>query len=159
ESATVASGPPLWTASSAYEIEGRAPVDGAKLAFTAVGPDYLKTLGIRLLRGREIGAQDVASAAPVALINRKLAATFPVGEDPLGRRIRLAELGQKRFGSQASFEGSPWCTVVGVVDDVKNNGLREDVQPAVYVPFTLAPHATPWGLDLVVKTAGNPMVL
>jgi putative ABC transport system permease protein len=89
----------------------------------AVSTGYFKTLGIRLVRGREFTAGDSADAPQVVIINETAARKMWPDEDALGKRLRLG--GEK----------SPWLEVVGVVEDVKHNGLDAEPSLEAYAPF------------------------
>ena len=96
----------------------------AEIAAVGITPDYVRAVGATLLRGRGLTADDDrADAPPVALINEAAVRRwFPAG-DPLGKRVEV----------NTTYE------VVGVVKDVRQNGLRESVQPQLYAPFALMP--------------------
>lgn len=86
-----------------------------------VTPGYLAAMRIAVRAGRGIDASDGANAAPVAVVNRTMAARH-WGGDALGRQLQV--------------DGDPrWLTVVGVVDDVRQLDLAEEEGPAVYVPL------------------------
>ena len=130
-----------------FVIEGRTVTTGEDWAyFIAATPGFFSALGTPVLQGRAISERDVASAAPVAIINRTLAARVFPGQDPIGRRLKLV-----------NPEQSPaWRTVVGVVGDVKYRGLDEEAQPTIYTPFAQTPFMwlyvmvrTPAGMDPV----------
>jgi len=105
---------------------------------TDVGPDYFRTMGIPLVRGREFNAQDRPDAPRVAIINEALAKRFWPGQDPLGRRVIV---------------GDAHLEVVGVVPTGKYRTLSESPLPFLYRPILQAyrPRCT-----LVVRTAGDP---
>ncbi|HEX2463824.1 MAG TPA: ADOP family duplicated permease, partial [Thermoanaerobaculia bacterium] len=84
--------------------------------------EYLDAMNIEVLSGRGFEAADHASA-PVALINAKAAETFWPGLDPIGRRL-------KPDGAEA-----PWITIVGVVDDVKQDGIDRETGTEVYFSY------------------------
>ena len=72
--------------SDPFAIEGRKldPANLTSAGWQVVGPNYLKTLGIPLLKGRDLTAEDVQPGAPpVAIINEKMAARYWPNEDPL----------------------------------------------------------------------------
>jgi putative ABC transport system permease protein len=121
-------------ASGGYTVEG-APVRPASERVVAqigtVTPGFFQTMGIPLLRGRDLGLTDTKDRAGVAVINQRLAEREWPGADPLGKRISL--------GGNPS-DPSEWLTIVGVVGDSKRQDLRADPGPAVYVShhtFTL----------------------
>ena len=87
-----------------------------------ISPDYFKVLQSALLRGRSFTEDDEDGKPLVALIDESTAHKFwPIG-DPLGRRVRFARDPTK-----------PWTTVVGIVQDIKSDGLDIDGVPHIYV--------------------------
>jgi len=88
----------------------------------AVTPGYFRALGLRLVEGRLLDAADDADGELVVLINRTLAETTWPGESALGKRLRM------------SSEGAPWRRVVGVVDDVRHQGLDRPPTAQFYAP-------------------------
>jgi putative ABC transport system permease protein len=127
--------------SSDFTIEGRsvAPDKQPQIAyFLRVSPDYFRAFDIHLRSGRYFNAGDVANAPGVMLINKTLQRQFFPSEDPVGKRLNI--------GSEKEPD---WNRIVGVVEDVKYNGLAEEVQPALYQPAAQAPS---WGMSLILKT-------
>jgi putative ABC transport system permease protein len=97
-------------------VEGRAPDkpgDDTLVGQHAVNAGYFRAMGIPLLKGREFTERDAAKSTPVAIINERMARRFWPNEDPLGKKFKL-------FGGQ----GSAAREVVGVVGNVKHNGLN-----------------------------------
>jgi putative ABC transport system permease protein len=113
-------------ARAVIDIEGRADIKKADVGFHSVSPDYFKTLGITLLRGRVFTPQDRAGAPRVALINKAAAEKFFPGEDPIGKRLR-PYVGLKYQTTELFVE------IVGVVADVPYGRLEEAIGPDVYV--------------------------
>src|SRR5262249_21806069 len=109
-----------------------------------VSGDYAPALGLRLRRGRFLSAADGAEAPRAALVNDALVARLFPGQDPLGRRFRLAR-GE-----------APLWTIVGVVGDVKHFETVEPPTPEAYVPFAQEPRAA---MTMVLKAAGEPEAL
>jgi putative ABC transport system permease protein len=114
-----------------FIIEGRPlpPVgkrDSNLVGFRAVTSGYFATMGIPLRRGRLLAEGDDEPAMPAVLVNETMARRSWPEEDPIGRRIALAT-GPDAF--------SPWMTVVGVVGDVRHQGLRADPQAELFVPL------------------------
>ena len=124
-----------------FTIEGRLAVPNRipPIAYMIrVSPDYFPTFGIPLRRGRYFSAADAHDAPQVALISEALARQFFPDDDPLGKRINTADVGQPS-----------WWQIVGVVGDVKYTGLADGTQPALYQPLM---QATSWDVFLSVKT-------
>jgi len=110
----------------AFEIEGQ-PKPTLDAGRPKIGADYFKTMGIPLLAGREFMAGDTAEAPKVAIVSERIVREyFPGGPgEALGRRVRF---------SDRSDHGE-WLTVVGVVADIRQMRLDQEVQPMLYVPF------------------------
>ncbi|HKB64557.1 MAG TPA: ABC transporter permease [Pyrinomonadaceae bacterium] len=126
--------------SSDFTIEGKTPVkDVPQIAyFNLVSTEYFQALGIPLRAGRIFSSSDLSDSPRVILINETLRRRFFPGEDPVGKRLNL------------SIAGKPdWAQIVGVVGDVKYNGMADDVQPAIYQPIEQQPA---WGFSLILKT-------
>lgn len=105
-------------------VEGQSAEDAFRnpvLNIDLVGPGYLKTFGIPLLRGRWFTAADAAGAPPVVAVSQSAARQYWPHEDPVGKRLTF----------QA---GGPWLTVVGVIPDIRYRDLR-DARPSIYIPL------------------------
>ena len=108
-------------------------------AYVVVSANYFATMGIRLVKGRVFTATDTEHSALVTVINESLARRIWPGEDPLGKRLKW---------------GTNLCEVVGVVADVKLNGVEQKSPMEFYAPLAQEPMG---GLGLVVRTAGDPL--
>lgn len=137
---------------SPYTIEGLPHAEGLSIGLISVG--YLRTMGIPLRRGRALTEQEIASSQPVALINERAAALWPQGEDPIGRRIQIDALVNQSSDFLVAKGSSGTVTVVGIVGDTKNDGLRNEARAAAYVPYTLV---APGQRTLAVRTRSEPM--
>jgi putative ABC transport system permease protein len=150
ESAAVAGSLPLTGFSMILRgltVEGREPLppdQQPEVGVVAVSPGYFETMGIRLLGGRAFAGSDGEGGAPVAVVSRSMARKFWGNADPVGRRLRVGP------------PEAPWTTVVGVVADVRSEGLEADPRLILYRPFSQ--QARPSGY-LAVKTTGDPAAL
>ena len=114
---------------------------------TAGGPE---ALGERLIAGRWLTDQDTDGAQDVALINEAMAQKYWSGQDPIGRRFRMG--GADR----------PWITVVGIVGNVRHNGVTAETKPKFYRAHGQFHRSTgnpARNMTLVIKTAGDPLML
>ncbi len=131
------------------EIEGyqAAPNENPNGRWQVVTPGYFETMGVKLLAGRFINDGDRADALPVVVINHTMAEAYWPHQDPLGKRFR--------------FPGRDvWSTVVGVVQDERNNGVTEAPRTEMYHPhdqYRLAPGFSPREMTLLLKTTGDPL--
>ena len=87
------------------------------------GDDFMATLGLRLVAGRFLGPGDTASSEPVVVVNETLARKFYPGQDPIGKRVKVA----------GWVDEAPWQRIVGVVADVKQQGLEAPTGTEAYV--------------------------
>jgi putative ABC transport system permease protein len=150
-------GMPFGGPDSAYAIGSQPAADNQRLFIQLAGADYLKTLGIPLRRGGMFTSRDVADANRVAVINETAAKLWPAGEDPVGRILRIDELGKVNPGSvRTPANPSAETTVVGVIADTQNDGLRNEPKPAVLLPYTLL---APPGRSLAIRAKGDPAML
>jgi putative ABC transport system permease protein len=129
--------------SFASEIEASPTPPGGSapmLVRTVVSPDYFKTMGIPLVRGRALTAADREGAPPVALVDELTAHRLWPNADAIGQRFRPVWM-------------KPWVTVVGVVGTVKRDSLSSTGEIAVYMPTTnLAGFWAPTQMSLVLRT-------
>jgi putative ABC transport system permease protein len=150
-------GMPFGGQPSPYSIEGQARAEDRRIVLGLISNQYPQTLGIPLKRGRELTAQEVASGNRLALINETAAKLWPAGEDPIGKRISVDLLAQSGSSSVLMpAESKSDVTIVGILGDTKNAGLRDATLPAVFVPYTFV---APPGRMLAVRTVGEPMVI
>ena len=105
-----------------------------------VSPDYFRTLGVALRRGRWLTGADREGAPLVALVNETLARRLWPGREPIGQRLH-------EKNNPGALE------VVGVVADVPSFVPGRPSEPEVYWPYAQAPR---WGNWFVIRTAGDP---
>ncbi len=138
-------------ASLNFTIENRpvqSSADQPRAQYRAVTADYFDALGIPLIRGRHFDRTDGENTPGVVLINETLARTFFAGDDALGKRIK------------AGLDGSVWCTIVGIVRDVKHAGLDAPNKPETYYHYLQVP--MPWmsfvegTMTAVLRTSAEP---
>jgi putative ABC transport system permease protein len=134
-------------------VEGYVPPPGtnAKGDWQIVTDGYLEAMGERLVRGRAIAPADSSSTQPVALINEEMARRYWAGRDPIGGRFKIG-----------GNPNRPWVAVVGIVADVRHNGITEVIKEKFYVPhrqWHLSTGNPIRSMALVVKTSTNPLGL
>jgi putative ABC transport system permease protein len=116
--------------------------------FGMVTPDYFKTYGIQMTRGRAFTEQDTAATVRVAVVNEKFVNKYFQGKDPLQQRINVEELipGVTKLGPYQSWQ------IVGVYHNVRAGDFRDDY-PEIQIPFWQIPWPTS---SIGVRTAGDP---
>jgi putative ABC transport system permease protein len=135
-------------------VEGYVATPGTnpKGDWQIVTDGYLEAMGERLVKGRTITAADTANSQLVALVNEELVRRYLRDRDPIGARIMIGGGGAAR----------PWVTIVGVVADVKHNGITGVVKEKFYIPHAQWHQSTNnpiRGMSLVVKTSLEPLSL
>ena len=114
-----------------FLIEGRPPANGDQYSgdeqWRAVSPHYFSAFRVPLLRGRAFEDSDTGKSERVLIINQAMAKKYWPKGDPIGQRVTIG----KGLGPQ--FE-EPTRQIVGVVGDVRENGLKTSDQPVMYVP-------------------------
>ena len=141
---------PMGTGSTTggLRIQGRpdfTPADRPTIEKVIVTPDYFRTLGMRIVRGRDFGLVDRENSAKVVLINEELARRYWAGEDPIGKRIDLG------WGKQGD-----WQEIVGVVADVRYGAIDQPMMPAAYLVST---QYLVNGITIAVHTSMAPELL
>ena len=129
----------------AFLIEGRpplAPGEQQTASYNAVSPDYFNAMSIPVVKGRAFTERDEPNAPLVAVINETMARRYFPGEEPLGKHLILKK------GSSAE--------VVGVVGNVKGQGLDAEPKAGIYVPYLQAPSPS---MTLVVRSVADPLSL
>jgi putative ABC transport system permease protein len=163
ESATIMTGYPPTSQRWARRVE----VDGApprsasdqSMALIGVGDEwYLRTLGIPLLRGRDLSSADAADASPVAIVNETFERQFSPGATVLGKQIRMS-VGAINRPSGTPLSVPRPITIVGVFRDAKNDGLRAPPQPQFITLYRQLPEFNIEFKDLIVRTRGDPLAM
>jgi predicted permease len=131
----------------AIVVEGRAPLPpGSSMAQVmddGISPDFLLAVGVPLLRGRFFTVDDRPRSPRTAIINATMAHRFWIHADPIGQRFK--------FSYQQPSD--PWITVVGIVGDMRRDGLAKEPVSQVFLPLAQDPAR---GMDLLVRTATDP---
>ncbi|HXU39700.1 MAG TPA: ABC transporter permease [Blastocatellia bacterium] len=131
-----------------FETEGR-PLprgDRPSSSYRSVSLDFFRTLGMRIVKGRDFNEHDDNKGPDVIVINEAFADRYFPGEDPIGKRIKP--------GISVETGKSPaWREIVGIVSNTKYRGPKRDFLPEYYVPESQVPLDS---MILTVKTVGDP---
>ncbi|HTS24552.1 MAG TPA: ABC transporter permease [Bryobacteraceae bacterium] len=128
-----------------FQIEGRPPAAPGELPgadYSVACPNYFRTMGIPIRKGREFTAQDTVGAPAVIVINETMARAFWPDQDPVGKAVRLG-----------GTDG-PRLTIVGVAGDVHHLGLDAPMRRGFFRPFAQAGWPV---MSVVVRTIGAPV--
>jgi putative ABC transport system permease protein len=135
------------TMTTRAEIAGQAGEAGALMQVNIrhVTPGFFDAMKVRVNDGRAIDARDRFGAPMAAMVSDSFAKRFWPGQNPVGRQVR-------RVGSAGN---GPWLTVVGIADDVMDNGLGADLGPTLYVPY-LQQNTPTARISLTIRTKSDP---
>jgi putative ABC transport system permease protein len=136
--------PNLLEATDYFTIEGQAVTSERELGIADLvfsSPDYLRALGVPLLQGRFFNDGDREGAPNVAIVSENLARRYWPNQNPIGKRLKTG--GPER-------PKNPWMEVVGVVGNVKYNGLEAAPDMALYEPYQQSSWST---MYLAIRTS------
>ncbi|HWG59127.1 MAG TPA: ABC transporter permease [Candidatus Acidoferrales bacterium] len=142
-----------WTGFRDFDIAGRpAARPGSEFTsqYRVVVRNYLHTMRIAVLEGRDFSTEDGPGTAGVALINRALQRRYWPNDDAIGKQIRLKAVAANPYDAQTRED---WVTIVGVVGDTQDWRLGEKPLPMLYVPESQNPSRV---MRIVLRTAGDP---
>jgi putative ABC transport system permease protein len=132
-----------------FEVEGRpiAAVEGQSVdaEYRVITPAYFATMGIPLVKGEGITERHTADVPAVMVINETFARRFFPGEDPIGKRLNLGDP-----------QTAPWRAIIGVVKDVRHEGLDTEPYPQMYSPVAQFPRRA---MTMVARTSTDPMAI
>jgi putative ABC transport system permease protein len=157
ESASAINFPPLaiqYTTVN-FAIEGHVPPargETLNARYSIIGAEYFRTMNIPLLSGRTFTDRDADETQGVAIISAAMAHRFWPDSDPIGNNIQPQFTQQRHFWIPES-RNLP-LTIVGVVGDVRYDGLADSNLPQFYLPYLQNPSSI---MNLVVRTASDPL--
>src|ERR1700719_1766712 len=143
--------PPYGGIPSDIEIPGKTHAEKWNALFQLCSEGYFPVLKIQFIDGRSFTEAEVEGKRKLAVINQTFAHKYLGNENPLGQRVHIAQLEQ--FPDKLA---DPWFEIIGVVADVKNNGLQDPVQPEIWVPYTMTGSGA---RGVLVRTGPDPMTL
>jgi len=134
----------------------RLPVaEQPRAEFKGVSPDWVRALGVRLLRGRDFAESDQLNAPGAVLVNETLARRYFPGQDPVGQYLKMGN-SQPPLGATNNWGLSEWSQIIGVVSDVKSLHPRPEAVPEIYQSYWQWPMQNP---TLLIRTTGDPVGL
>ena len=149
--------PPRSGYTQRFEILGKPADEQQTASLHQVSSEYFAALHIPLLQGRVWSATENHDAAHIAMINRTLAQRYFPNGDAIGHSIKLPTIEDHPPEILAAPNvADSWLPIVGIVEDFLNDGLRNPIQPAVFVPYTFS---MPGGFQILVRTAVRPLTL
>ena len=132
-----------------FTVEGHAPISNAEsdtVYYQEIGPNYFRTMGIPLTRGRDFTTRDSLRAPGVVMVSESFARRYWPGQNPIGKRVK--------FGPADST--SPWMQVIGVAGNIKYNSLRQDPEAEPVLYGALMQSEVIINMSLMVRTRTAP---
>jgi predicted permease len=122
------------------------------VSVAAITPRFFETLGVDILRGRNVTGLDAQPGQETVLINQRLADQFFPGEDPIGKRLRFLPPPAMKGGFIWNVSTSePWRTIVGVTPTIRQGSLEDGyLNAVVYTPYLQEPDS---GAYLIVRSS------
>ena len=133
---------------SSIVLPGHTPEPGEEPVVEDVlaGPKYAETLGIPVLRGRDLDVRDNVSAPRVALVNEAFANQYFKDQNPVGRNFTFDD----------ETDNGQMLEIVGLVGDINTADAREKQEPAVYRPILQIADEAAYSVNIQIRTAGDP---
>jgi predicted permease len=137
------------------EVAGKSNT-GQDVRVHLTSPEFFATLHIRLLRGRVWTQAENQQGDFVAVVNEAFAHCYWSQGDPTGQRLRLPTLKASGPVLAASPDSAGWRQVVGVIADLRNDGVDRPAVPAIYLPYTtfMVPR-----VQFEIRTQGEPLAM
>ncbi len=153
-SAGISMGQAPWDSpfAGAFDLPGNPPSSALEFrgaVYETVSPDYFRTVGMNLLKGRFFTERDNGSAPPVAIVNRTFARLYLPGKNPLGQRVSVGKVAGNDPKAPPAV-----CEIVGMVEDIKFGGPAANNAQIIYMPIQQNPPAEG---ALVLRTSANPL--
>jgi putative ABC transport system permease protein len=143
--------PPYGGIPSDIEIPGKTHTETWSSLLQLCSEQYFTVLRIQFLRGRSFTEAEVNGARKVAVINQTFQRKYFGDEDPIGKRVHMLQL--EKFPDALP---DAWFEVIGIVADVKNQGLQQPVTAETWVPYTATGSAA---RGVLVRTSGDPLLM
>ena len=144
--------PPYGGIRTEVEVPGKTHSERWEGIYQLVSEGYFRTLGAKLVRGRLLEEVEVNGARKVAVVNQALVTKYFGHEDPIGQQVQIKQLGAMPNAPVTN----PVFEIVGIVGDMKNRGIREPIQPEIFIPYTVTGN---FERGILVRTAGKPLPL
>jgi putative ABC transport system permease protein len=149
-------GLPFGGPQTAFTIAGHDPDPSKRVGINLAGADHLRVFGIALRGGRMFDASEVRRGDRVAVINEAAAKLWPAGESPIGARVRLGALERPPSRTVVDTSRDPAVTIVGIIANTRNAGLRAEPDPVVVMPYSVIAAQQ---RALAVRSSGDPNLL
>lgn len=153
---TITGPPPINRWVQAVDVVGSAAGVGQQSVVGLVGDDYFSVLRIPVLAGRTPTHEEILRGARVATVSKAFVDRYFGGANPIGRLVRPTRLANLPPDMLTAPNLNRPFQIIGVVGDIRNDGLHRPPLPAVYLPSSIVPAP---GETILVRAASNPSAL
>jgi predicted permease len=129
--------PPANGSDSRIEFMGSSEAEQQTVRVNFINQDYFPVLRIPLAQGRLWDSAETRRGAQLAVVNQTMARQYWPKGDAIGHKFRIPGLKNQPPYQPAASGSEGWLEIVGIVADARNDGLRNPIKPAVFVPYTL----------------------
>jgi predicted permease len=129
--------PPSNGSNQQFEISGNTTLEKPEARVNFIDAGYFSVLHIPLMQGRLWDQPEITRGAALAVVNQTMARQFWPHGNVVGQQVRLPNLKDEPPYNLAVPGSDGWLQIVGVVGDARDDGLRNPIKPAIFVPFTL----------------------
>jgi putative ABC transport system permease protein len=129
--------PPSNGGDSTLEILGNRALEKPIARSNFISSEYFPLLRIPVAQGRVWNSDEIKRGASLAVINQTMARQYWPNGDAIGRQFRFVNMKDEPPYSPAAVGAGGWLQIIGVVADARNDGLRNPIKSAFYVPYTL----------------------
>jgi predicted permease len=147
-------GPPYSDWDFPMQILGRSAFGTEKANLNFVDSEFFRSLQVELLQGRLWDESETSRGARLAVVNQVFARLYFPNGNVIGQSVRVPDLVNRPPSTIAVNGSDQWISIIGVVGDVRNNGLDEPVKPEIYFPYSL--RMINW-VQIFVRTNGDPL--
>ncbi len=141
--------PPYGGIDTEVEVPGKTHSEKWNAIFQLCSEGYFPVLKIQFLDGRSFNESEVNAARKLAVVNQTFVKKYLAGYNPIGKQVRIVRLSQ--FVDKVP---DPTFEIIGVVSDVKNNGLQDPLGPEIWIPYTVTGSAF---RGIMVRTTQEPL--
>jgi putative ABC transport system permease protein len=118
-----------------FEIFGRPSLEKEQVRTNLVSPEYFSVLRIPLLAGRLWDQPEIVRGAHLAVINQTMAKQYWPQGDAIGKQVRMPDMKSEPPFVLAAKDSEGWFQIIGIAADARDDGLRNPVKPAIFVPY------------------------
>jgi predicted permease len=147
--------PPFGGFRGKIDIRSKPSLTGAEAMLGLISPQEFDAFRVPLMKGRVFNDAEVSRGAHLAVVNQSFVKQFLSEGDPIGQAVRCSMLKIERPELLLTQAPDDWLEIIGVVGDVRNDGLDHPTKPAVFLPYSFV---LPPDVFLIARSTGDPEV-